>query len=281
MKTIISFKSIFSLAAAIVVSMATMACTIEIKNSLSHIEVSGVEVTHAGSLSPFDQMEVWSNVDVNFKIGDNYSYTLVADSAIIDKYEVSLSAGRLRVGIKPHLSIRWNTFDTMASLLITVPSYEAFSTLDIDLSGASRINMPAFVMSKMELDCSGASRANLSGTKISKELDIDCSGASRVETNSIEANEIKCDCSGASTIVLNGSSAKLNADCSGASNIVAQECKLSTSTTLECSGASKISLGDLTNVSASFDASGASSISYAGNPQIDHMRTSGASHVTR
>lgn len=280
MKSIISFKSIFALATALMLSMASVACAFDFSNAIVRVEPSGVEATRTGSLAQFNKLDVSSSVDVSFVLGEDYGYTFTTDSALINKFEITFEDSKFTVGPKNNASFHWGSYDDFkVSLVIKVPDYNAFSSLDVELSGATTITLPEFNMASLKVDMSGASRALLSSTKVAGLLVVDCSGASKFDSENISAAEIESDCSGASTAIIKGETSKFDCECSGASSAQTSDLKVKEYAKYDCSGASKVYAGDLTDVVVEFEASGASSISYQGTPKINRKEVSGASHV--
>lgn len=107
---------------------------------------------------------------------------------------------------------------------------------------------------------------------------LDISGASSANVSSVNANSIELKASGASKIKIDGSAKELNADASGASTIDAEGLKAEDAD-VEASGASKAMVSATNDLEA--DASGASKISYVGEPKNIKQNSSGASSVTK
>lgn len=130
-------------------------------------------------------------------------------------------------------------------------------------------------LSKIEL--SGA--VTLSGTNPMKfnDLNLDCSGATKIDMN-LTANKLDADFSGASTLKLEGNVQTLDLDISGASKIEASSL-IAKNCFLDCSGASTVTIHVTDKLRA--EGSGASKISYKGNPAVVETDMSGASKVTK
>lgn len=278
MKIIHSLKSFVAASLSVIAFLVATGCSFEYSVTISGIDPSGVNVTRSGALTLYDKLDVSSCVNVSFEIGNDYAYTLTADSLIVDSYEVVLEGSKLKVHKKNGVSISLKS-NSEVSLVLTVPSYDAFSSLDIDLSGASKVTIPEFNMSNLNVDCSGASRANIAGTKVADKLSLDCSGASSAVLEGVSIADLACDCSGASTATINGVVSKFSCDCSGASSVISSDLKINESASYDCSGASRVTTGDLTDIAVDFRASGASSISYSGEPRVNSMNATGASRI--
>ena len=107
---------------------------------------------------------------------------------------------------------------------------------------------------------------------------LEASGATKVFISNLKNSKMEVDTSGASKIELSGETSQLIVDVSGASKIDAAELK-AIDAVVDASGASRVNV----NVSGELnsEASGASNISYAGNPTNVIKRTSGASSVSQ
>lgn len=106
---------------------------------------------------------------------------------------------------------------------------------------------------------------------------VDASGASKVTVNGLKNSKFGLDTSGASKVDLSGETASLTIDVSGASKIDAENL-IAARANVGASGASKVTLNASEELIA--DASGASKISYAGNPKNVEKKSSGASSVS-
>ena len=107
---------------------------------------------------------------------------------------------------------------------------------------------------------------------------IDASGACKISVADVKSSELRVDTSGASKVNLAGEASSVTIDISGASNVDAANLKAENAT-VEASGASKVEVfvtGKLVS-----EASGASKISYSGNPTSVTKDTSGAGKVSQ
>lgn len=107
---------------------------------------------------------------------------------------------------------------------------------------------------------------------------LDVSGASSGSVAGVNADSLELKASGASKIKIDGTAKELNADASGASTIDAENLKVEDAD-VEASGASKAVVTATNDLKV--DASGASKISYVGEPKSIKQNSSGASSVTK
>jgi hypothetical protein len=104
------------------------------------------------------------------------------------------------------------------------------------------------------------------------------SGAAKINASGIKNEQFSVDTSGASKITLSGETAKLNIDVSGASKIDAEQLSAS-AVNIDSSGASKIAVNAANEIRT--EASGASVITYTGDPKTVDNHASGASSITK
>ena len=107
---------------------------------------------------------------------------------------------------------------------------------------------------------------------------LEVSGASSGNVSNVKADSLELKASGASKITINGQAQTLNADANGASSIDAESLTVENAD-VEASGASKATINATNDLRA--DASGASKISYIGEPKNLKPNSSGASSVKR
>ncbi len=108
--------------------------------------------------------------------------------------------------------------------------------------------------------------------------DLEVSGASSGNVINVKADSLELKASGASKIKISGTAKDLEANASGASTIDAESLQVENAE-VDASGASKaiISASNELNV----EASGASKISYIGEPKNIKQNSSGASSITK
>lgn len=105
---------------------------------------------------------------------------------------------------------------------------------------------------------------------------LDVSGVSKTNLTNLDNDSLKIDSSGASRIKIEGATKHLVIDTSGASKIDAKELSAA-EVTVDASGASRAYVNVSEVLSA--DLSGASNVSYTGNPSEINKKTSGASNI--
>lgn len=107
---------------------------------------------------------------------------------------------------------------------------------------------------------------------------LDVSGASDAKVTNVKADSLELKASGASEIIIGGEARELKADASGASKINAENLKTQNAD-VDANGASAatVTATDQLNVQAS----GASKISYTGEPKNVKQDSSGASSINK
>jgi len=111
-----------------------------------------------------------------------------------------------------------------------------------------------------------------------EDLDsLNISGASKATATNIKAENFKLDVSGASKVKIEGEAASLGVEASGACRVEAQNFK-TVKVDARASGASKVLVFATDSVKA--EASGASNVTYSGNPKNVTKNSSGASSIS-
>lgn len=166
----------------------------------------------------------------------------------INEIKTSLAA---RVIVKPTISCNELDLDAESASVIEVKA--SAKEVSIDASGASQIKAE-MATDKLDIDFSGASLIDISGQVTVAEIEM--SGASTLRAEKLRAANLDLECSGASKAYVLG--IKCTTEASGASGVV-----------VECL--------QLLNASAS----GASSIVYSGDCQVNILNNSGASSIRK
>ena len=156
-----------------------------------------------------------------------------------------------RVIVKPTISCKELDLEASSASVIEVTA--SAEEVSIDASGASTIKAE-LATDNLDFDLSGASTATISGQVSNAEMEI--SGASTLRAEKLRAAVIDLECSGASKAAILG-----------------LQC------TAEASGASAIMVECLQLLNAS--ASGASSIIYSGDCQVNTISNTGASSIRK
>ena len=127
------------------------------------------------------------------------------------------------------------------------------------------------------LEVSGASDAAAIGLLKLNDFNLNLSGASTIKAD-LEVSKLAIDMSGASRASLSGTAQSLNLDCSGAADLNAYNLKVSAASAT-VSGASDVNINVEKEINVS--ASGASHVTYKGNPSVTNVKSSGASGISK
>jgi len=129
------------------------------------------------------------------------------------------------------------------------------------------------ISTEKRISSKGALRVRIAAPNIE---DLGVSGASKISLANLQNDSLKIDASGASKIDASGETKNLEIELSGASRLDAENLKTENAN-IDASGASKISVNVTGDLKA--DLSGASKVTYLGNPKNLEKSTSGASSV--
>ncbi len=127
-----------------------------------------------------------------------------------------------------------------------------------------------------EISASGGSDVYGKGNWKMNNIEINLSGGSDFEME-LTANSVECNASGGSDIDLMGSADKINISCSGGSDVEAKNFVVKHGH-VSASGGSDVEIYTTESIDAS--ASGASDITYKGNPSQVKVHSSGSSDIS-
>lgn len=237
------------IASLIALLLASLACTVTIPtNTFGGLTGSGDVITLTPDLADFDRVQISHAFEATVTQGRNFEVTIRIDDNLVDYLEARVVGRTLVIGLKQ--SVGFNLGNT---------------TLEAD------ITMPALA----GLEASGASRATLAGFESTDDIRLGASGASTI-TGEIMTGDVDISISGASTVSLGGIAATMNLQASGASTADLEDFAV-VNARVDLSGASRGTVhvtGEL-----DIEASGASHVTYTGDPSLGSVNLSGASSM--
>ena len=231
------------------------------------VKGSGNLDTQEFNFSDFTHVEVGSAFEVEIVQSDSYSVSVTADDNLFDYILVSKQGTTLKIRLKTAQYIA-----TTTRAEISMPQLHS-----LELSGATHSTVSGFSSTEsLDVELSGASSLDLAEMSAG-DVEFDVSGASKV-TGDIKASDVKFDLSGASTAQLEGSASDLVIKASGASRVELAGFAVNNAD-INFSGASTGTV----NLDGRLDAdlSGASKLSYIGEPTMGTINTSGGSTLSK
>ena len=194
----------------------------------------------------FSKIYIGGAFDVYLSQGSSNEVVVEATSSDMDDIITEVSGGKLQI------KTRKGSRNVKGDIYITFKDID-----EIHSSGASNVESRTVIKSNnFEVRSSGAGEMAL-------ELDVD---------------DIEISSSGASTMTLSGSAGKQDISLSGAGSIRAFDLK-GKSADVTASGAGDIRIN--VNGTLNVRSSGASSVRYKGNPDVESVKISGAGSVKR
>ena len=250
-----------TIVAVLVVAVLASGCLLGV------VTGSGNLIAKEMDFSDFTRVEVGSAFEVEIIQADSYHVSVTADDNLFDYITVAKEGDTLKIALKPSYSYGSLTLRAR----VTMPNLYA-----LDLSGATKGTVSGFDSSAdLDLDLSGASSLAMSDMS-AQDIELEVSGASRV-TGNIAAGDAEFDVSGASTVTLAGSANDIDIEASGASHVGLGDFPVNNAE-VNLSGASRATV----NVSGRLDVdlSGASHLSYIGEPTMGEISMSGSSTMS-
>jgi hypothetical protein len=227
---------------------------------------SGKLVTEVMDYADFTKLSVGSAFQVEVTRADSYLVSVTVDDNLVEYLSIRKSGSTLYIGLK---TLRGYLRATQRAT-ITMPELRG-----LEISGASKGDVSGFHSSdSLDIEVSGASSLDIDDVAAG-DTDFEVSGASKV-TGSIEIDDGDFSVSGASSVSLDGSADDVRMVVSGASTMRLDDFEVSNAD-IELSGASKATV----NVSGQMDVevSGASNLYYLGSPTLGRLNVSGASNI--
>ena len=208
---------------------------------------SGDVLTQEKDFTGFDKIDASHAFQVDIRQGDDFSVVIRVDDNLVERLEVAKKGDTLKIGLERG---RYSFRNATLQAEVTMPA----------LTG---------------MDLSGASHATVAGFNSMNDLIVDLSGASILQGDII-AGDARFDVSGAGKVTLSGSARDVTIDASGASIVDLDDFR-ATDADVDVSGASSVTI----HISGRLDAeaSGASHVSYLGNPTLGKSDTSGVSSI--
>ena len=232
------------------------------------VKGSGNLDTQEFNFSDFARVEVGYAFEVEITQSSSYSVSITADDNLFDYILVSKQGTTLKIRLEPALHYAFTTLQAK----ITMPQLYGLA-----LSGATRGTVSGFSSTEnLDVEMSGASSLDLVGISAG-DVKCEVSGASKV-TGDIIAADADFDVSGASTVQLEGLAIDIVVDASGASRVkLAAFLVNNADVTLSGASSSTVNLDGRLDA----DLSGASKLEYIGEPTMGSMNTSGASSLSK
>lgn len=194
-------------------------------------------------------------------IQGNRAHTLVTDRFEINLYGYVLS----------NIDLSGACEATVSSLCVDK------NDLDIELSGASTLELDSYDGVNLSCELSGASILSIGDCKV-KDSDFELSGASDISISNLKTTKLDLDVSGASKIyLLLGSTTTFSGEVSGASEVEAKTFEVENGK-IDLSGASRMSVK--VNQSLTGEVSGVSTLNYSGEGNVN-VRVSGGSSAKK
>jgi hypothetical protein len=216
----------------------------------------------------FNTLEIDNAFQVELTKSDSFAFGITADSNLFEYLDIRKSGNTLHIGLQKNHSY----INTTQKAMITMPDLRG-----LNVSGTSKTHIIGFNSTNaLDIEVSGASKLDITDVKTGNAV-IEVSGASHA-TGDLTMADGKFNISGASGIELEGTGKNVTADISGASSGKLEKFAL-VQARMTISGASNATV----NVSSKLDASvsGASRLYYIGSPTLGSVDVTGASTFSK
>lgn len=216
---------------------------------INSITASSTMAKEIRKVSDFDKVEVEGIFEVEVTYSSAEEVEIEAPENIMEYIDLKVKSGTLSIEIDKRTQIK--------------------------SSCSIKVHIKTAKLNGFEL--SGASSVQLNNTLKDSELTIESSGAATFKGD-VKVREAEIELNGASTTSLSGSAEDATIELSGASQLNSYKLEID-NLEVELSGASSAKVTSLKSMKG--DISGASSLTYDGNPGVKQVSTSGASSLSR
>ena len=240
-------------------------------------------------VSEFTGIDASSVFNISVTKGAVESLVIEADEALMPYVRSEVRNGVLHLYLDKEFqrglrlrNIKWlRAYVTMKQLdKVSLSGACSFKTQDLfspttfagNCSGASIMTVHLHTQ-QLNIEASGASKIEVKA-EVSDDTRVDVSGASKVQMD-LKSDQLRLNSSGVSAVRLTGSASEIKIGISGTSNVRAVDFTAN-SATIESSGTSFVTIGVTETLKV--NSSGASFVNYKGSPTIQ-VRTSGASKI--
>ncbi len=175
--------------------------------SFSHgIAGSGKIINENREVSDFKAIEVGGVFQVEITAQKDFSVEIQTDDNLLPLIKTEVEDGVLKIETT-------EKFNSKSPIIVKVsaPNIE-----ELEVSGASKVNLNNLSNNSLNVNASGASKVTIAGA--TKELTIDVSGASKIDAENLKSENASVEASGASSVGLTVSG-DLKSRASGASSI--------------------------------------------------------------
>jgi len=236
----------------------------------------GPTVTGSGKLAAWDfdyrdftKIEASYAFDIDVVKADTYLVRITIDDDLYEYLDISKQGDTLHLSLKPN----YNYINVNRKATINLPDLEK-----LGLSGASKADIGSGFSSShaVDFELSGASNVDIGDMKAGN-TNFGLSGASKA-SGSVEMDDGRFDLSGASSLELEGSANDVDIQASGASHVKLADFSVADAD-INLSGASDATVNASGRLGG--DLSGASRITYMGNPTLGSISASGGSTISQ
>ncbi|MCJ8158603.1 head GIN domain-containing protein [Sphingomonas sp. LaA6.9] len=190
------------------------ACSAEADNGTP---LSGVKGSRAFAATGFDSVSLRGPDNVVVKVGGAESVTAAGDQAILDRLEIEVVDGTLRVDRKKKYGMSWGGEKGAATVTVTLPMLKGASVagsgdMDVDrvespkfdasVAGSGSLNIGSLAASALDLSIAGSGNANIAGGK-TEAVDVSIAGSGNFDAPGLTARTADISIAGSGGVKAN------------------------------------------------------------------------------
>jgi hypothetical protein len=185
----------------------TSAKLVNFQINFGGLKGSGNTAVEKRDLSGFTKIDAGGAFVIEIVAQKDFSVEVEADDNLLQHIETRVDGQTLEISTNKRFSTK-----SPLRIRIAAPNID-----ELEISGASKVNLSGARNETLKVDASGASKIKLEGE--TKDLHVELSGASKLEAEGLKAINSNIDASGASSAEVSVTG-DLTVDLSGASKVI-------------------------------------------------------------
>lgn len=178
----------------------------------AEVQPSGVEGNRSFAASGFDKVALRGPDDIVVRVGPAASVSAVGDTAVLDRLEIEVVDGTLRVGRKENQRVGWRrTGDATVTVtlpLLTGASVAGSGNMDVDraeatdfdasVAGSGNLRIASLTAEAADISIAGSGDASVAGQ--ARSIDVSIAGSGNVDASSLKSERADISIAGSGNI---------------------------------------------------------------------------------